>query len=93
MKPLIDQLACSLGRADEAPNIALAEKISKGNDKNVVKELMTLLSSSKTAIRSDAIKVVYELAERKPDLIIPYTEDILTLLRHRDNRIKWCANT
>lgn len=91
MKPLIEQLASSLGRADEAPNIALAEKISKGSDKHVVQELIGLLSSSKTAIRSDAIKVVYELAERKPDLIIPYYEDILALLSHKDNRLKWGA--
>ncbi len=85
-----DQLANALGRNDEAPNIALAEKIAKASDKNAVKALIALLDK-KTAIRHDAIKVLYEVGDRKPDLIIPYAREFLALFHHKDNWMKWGA--
>src|SRR5688500_980130 len=86
-----DHLATSLGKNDEAPNIALATKIVKSSDDHAVKELIALLDDKKTAVRSDVIKVLYEIAERKVELILPYTKNILALLDHKDNRMKWGA--
>ena len=86
-----DQLATSLGKNDEAPNIALATKIVKSSDDVAVKELIILLDDKKTAVRSDVIKVLYEIAERKVDLILPYAKNILALLDHKDNRMRWGA--
>jgi hypothetical protein len=43
---LIDQLATSLGRRDEAPNIELAEKISKQDDRVAVRELKNFSKAS-----------------------------------------------
>ena len=86
-----DQLASSLGKKDESPNIALAVKIVKSNDIRVVKELVELLHDKRTAVRSDVIKVIYEIAERKVELILPYIRAILALLEHKDNRMKWGA--
>src|SRR5688572_8171696 len=88
-----DQLATSLGKNDEAPNIALATKIVKSDDKSAVKELIGLLDDKKTAVRSDVIKVIYEIAERKVEMILPYTSHILALLDHKDNRMRWGAMT
>ena len=91
--PVSDQLANALGRADESRNIAVAEKIASSADKASVKELIELLKHKKTAVRSDVIKVLYEVAERNVDLVLPYTEKILALLEDSNNRMKWGAMT
>ncbi len=88
-----DQLANALGRKDEAPNIALAEKISKKADKKAIGELIALMNDKSTPVRHDAIKVLYEIGERKPELITGYAEDFLKLLDHKDNWMKWGAMT
>src|SRR3989337_2190401 len=90
-KSVADQLACAMGRKDEAPNIALAEKIVKNSDAEAVKELVALANDNKAAIRHDAIKVLYELGDRKPELIIPYKKNFLNLFQHHDNWMKWGA--
>ena len=88
---VVEQLAYSLGRKDEGPNIDLAEKISKSSDKIAVKELISLLQSTKVAIRHDAIKVLYEIGDRKPVLISPYVNVFLALFDQPDNWMKWGA--
>lgn len=90
MKPGIEeQLASAIGRSDEAPNIKLAEAIVADPDEDVIAELINLLNHKTSAVRSDVIKVVYEIANRKPGLIVPFSDDILKLLNHKDNRMKW----
>jgi len=88
---VIDHLAHSLGSRDEAPNIALAEKISKTNDREATRELISLLKHKTSGIRNDAIKVLYEIGERKPELIIAYIQNFLATLSHKDNRMQWGA--
>lgn len=90
-RPVVEQLAYSLGRKDEGPNIDLAEKISEAFDKVAVKELISLLQSTKAALRHDAIKVLYEIGDRQPALISPYINVFLALFDQPDNWMKWGA--
>jgi hypothetical protein len=90
-KSIESQLASSLGRRDEAPNIALAEKIAKAKNAGAVEELVRLIASPTMGIRNDAIKVLYEIGERNPDLIAPHVATFLELLDHKDNRMIWGA--
>ena len=90
-KSIVDQLAYSLGRRDEIPNVELAEKISREKDKESVFELVACLQHTSAAIRNDAIKVLYEIGERNPDLIIEYHTAFMKALSHKDNRMKWGA--
>ncbi len=90
-KSTLEQLASALGRRDQEPNIALAEKISNASDSKAVAELIELMNHKNPAIRHDAIKVIYETGERNPQLIIPYSNDFLKLLDHKDNWMKWGA--
>jgi hypothetical protein len=85
------QLASSLGQRDEVPNIKLAEKIARQGSPEQVKELMSLLEHKKPGVRSDAIKVVYELTDRRPDLMVGKVKDFIRLLDHKDNRLRWGA--
>ena len=90
-----EQLACSLGRKDEVPNIALAEKISEASDKRAVKELTVLIQDKKAAVRHDTIKVIYpELAmfdfgkdQIKPGVKPTFTRFATILKAHPEIRI------
>ena len=66
------QLATSLGRADEQPNIALAERIVLDKDVPAVRELVEILNGKDKALKSDALKALYEVGYRSPELIAPF---------------------
>jgi hypothetical protein len=85
------KLSTSLGRTHEAPNIALAEEIVKKKDAKAIAELITLLENQDKNIQSDIIKVLYEIGERKPELISEYINVFLMLLDHTNNRLIWGA--
>lgn len=90
---IVDQLAHSLGKRDEAPNIALALRIADQEDKIAIKALVALTEHKQMAIKYDAIKVLYEIGERKPELISKYYSHFLSLLKHKDNRVQWGGMT
>jgi hypothetical protein len=90
-KTIADQLSSGLGRRDEKPNIELAIKIARTKNEKAVAQLISLLSNSLKAQRHDAIKVLYEVGERRPELIVRHTSLFLKLLRHPDNPMKWGA--
>jgi hypothetical protein len=90
---IINELATSLGRRDEVPNQELAKKIADKNDKKAVRELIDNLKNNKKDIQSDCIKVLYEIGERKPSLIVEYVKEFVALLDDRNNRLQWGAMT
>ena len=90
---VINQLASSLQRRDEAPNMELAANIAAAKNKAAVKELITHLAGKNKDIRNDCIKVLYETGHIAPELIAPYLQDFVALLSHKDNRLQWGAMT
>ena len=86
---VIDKLASSLNRRDEAPNKELAAHIGTTNDHAAVKELLGNLHNSSTAIQNDCIKVLYEIGERKPAMLSEYVNEFVALLDHQRNRLRW----
>jgi len=85
------RLASALGRNDERPNVELAEALVAKPDKAAITELAMLLTSGTTAEQNDAIKVLYEIGERKPGLVAPHADAFLTLLTSKNNRNVWGA--
>lgn len=87
----IEFLLANRDRRDESANIELAERIAAASDSDA----MTALASAvaRKEIASDVIKVLYEVAERKPELAAPHAALLLGLLRHKSNRIVWGAMT
>lgn len=73
MNSIVLLLASSLGKRNEQPNIAHAEDIVRNNNPGAIDELMGLLKGK--ALRQDAIKVLYEIGERRPELITEYLGD------------------
>ena len=90
---ILSFLSSSLGLRDEVPNQQLAQKIVDSNDIKAVKELVHLLQNSKQAIQYDCIKVLYEIGERNPKMILPFHHDFLTQLKSKNNRIVWGTMT
>lgn len=88
---ILDQLASALGRNDEQPNIALAEALAAKPDAAAVAELVGVLSAGTAAQKSDAIKVLYELGERRPEAVAEHAAAFIELLTSRNNRLVWGA--
>jgi hypothetical protein len=88
---VLDKLASALGRNDEQPNVELAEALAAKPDSAAVAELAGALLTGSTAVSNDAIKVLYELGERRPELVAPYAGSFLTLLGGKNNRNVWGA--
>lgn len=81
------RLASAFDRRDEQPNIELAEDLARSGDKEQVAELTALLTEGKKPQRHDAIKTVYELGERRPELLAAH----IGILKGKDNRMLWGA--
>ena len=90
---VLSGLASSLGRRDEVPNQELAVRIVAENDQKSVLELVENLSNKNKSIQNDCIKVLYEIGEKKPDLIAGYHQEFITLLSSKNNRLQWGAMT
>jgi len=88
---VVPLLASSLGRDDELPNIELAERIVAGRNTAGIRELVDLLSGKDKALKSDAIKTLYEVGAREPELIAPFIASFKNLLTSPDNRMVWGA--
>ncbi len=86
---VINQIASALGQKDDAPNIALAEKLSKSEDRQGVQELVSHLDDPNKSVQSDCIKVLYEVGYRNPALIADYVQDFIKLLSNCNNRLVW----
>lgn len=93
MTSALDRIASRQGRRDEVPNQELARDLAETEDVEAIREIAAHLWDRDLHVRSDCIKVLYELGERKPELIAPYAEEFLRLLTDRQNRMVWGAMT
>ncbi len=93
-KPSIQlQLANSLGRRDQVPNISLAQNIAESKNTGDIEQLCDILMHGKTPLKVDAIKVLYEVGARQPELISQYLDIFLKTMVSRNNRIIWGSLT
>jgi len=90
---MIEKLAYSLGRNDEEPNIKLANELVKSKNKKGIKEIIDGLKNPKQQIANDCIKVLYEIAGKKPELVSEYTDVFIQLLESRNCRLVWGSMT
>lgn len=85
------QLAGAMDRRDERPNVALAEAIAAAGNREAVRELVQLVRSGTTRQRNDAMKVLYEIGARDPDLIGGHCPVFLEALGSGTSRQVWGA--
>ena len=89
----LERLACGLGRNDEAPNIELAKELCQNDDTAGITEIVGGFTGTDKAVANDCIKVLYEIGERKPELIAGYTNEFIARLRSKNNRLAWGSMT
>ena len=92
---ILNQLASALNRRDEEPNELLAQQLARatGNVSEDIQELVDNLHNKNKQIRSDCIKVLYEIGAIKPELIADYVDEFIAILNHKDNRMVWGSMT
>ncbi|WP_336787066.1 hypothetical protein [Paenibacillus sp. MMO-177] len=90
---VVNLLASRLGRNDEEPNIALAQRLASEENLADIQEIIENLSSKDKKIRHDCIKVAYEIGGLRPELISQYAIRFVELLGSRDNRLVWGGMT
>jgi hypothetical protein len=88
---VLDKLSGALDRRDEAPNVALAETIAASGDLAAIAELADAVRSGPTRQANDAIKVLYEIGARNPELIAAQGPVFVEALRSSNNRQVWGA--
>lgn len=94
---ILNQLASALNRRDEELNEQLAIRLcTESSSRDVgedIQELVDNLQNKNKQIRSDCIKVLYEIGAINPELITNYVDEFVTLLSHKDNRLVWGGMT
>lgn len=90
-RSIAERLAGALERRDERPNVELAEELAAKGDRQSIAELADLVRSGDTRQRNDAMKVLYEIGARKPDLVAGYCALFLEALGSKTNRQVWGA--
>ena len=89
---MLDLIARALNRNDETPNIDLAKKLADTQDAGSISEIVSGLGMDR-ATANDCIKVLYEIGERNPRLLLPHADVFLRLLKSKNNRLIWGTMT
>lgn len=87
----LDKIAYSLNRRDEVPNQELARELAETKNTAGIREIAANLWNKNKNIRSDCLKVLYEIGYINPDLIADDVGDFLKLLQDKENRMIWGA--
>jgi hypothetical protein len=86
---VLNQIAHFQNRRDEIPNQELARQLVETRNTAGIREIAENLWNKDKHIQADCVKVLYEIGYLAPELVAPYAEDFLELLRSRNNRLVW----
>ena len=86
---VLNKIAYFQGRRDEVPNQELARELAANEDEAGIREIAENLWNREPNVRSDCLKVLYEIGYLKPELVAPYAGSFLKLLGSRNNRLVW----
>ena len=86
---ILDRLATSLRQRSDMPNQELARELAEKKDAAGIHELAENLWNKNGNLASDCIKTLYEIGYLQPELIAPYVNDFLKLIKSRENRLVW----
>ena len=87
----LDRIAYFQNVRDEVPNQKLAKELVETRNQAGIREIAENLENKNKNVRSDCLKVLYEIGYLDPGLIAGYANDFLKLLKSKDNRMVWGA--
>jgi hypothetical protein len=88
---VLDKIAYFQNRRDEVPNQELARELAETRNRKGIREIVENLGHKNKSVRSDCLKVLYEIGYLAPELVADYCGDFLALLKSKDNRMVWGA--
>ncbi len=88
---ILEKIAFYQNRRDEVPNQLLAKELAETKNIEGIREITENLGNKNKNVRSDCLKVLYEIGYLDPALIADYVDDFLKLLKSKDNRMVWGA--
>jgi hypothetical protein len=86
---VLKEIAYFQNRRDEVPNQQLAKKLADNRDSAGIKEIAQQLWDKVPNVRSDCLKVLYEIGYVAPELIADYAGDFIRLTQDKSNRMVW----
>ena len=86
---VLNKIAYYQKRRDEVPNQELARELAATKDKRGIQEIAENLWHKNKSVRSDCLKVLYEIGYINPSLIAGYVDEFLKLLKDKENRMVW----
>jgi len=85
----LNRIAYYQNRRDEVPNQELARELAEKKDRKGIREIAQNLWSDNANVKSDCLKVLYEIGYLDPTLVAAYVDDFLKLLKSKNNRLVW----
>lgn len=86
---VLNKIAYFQNRRDEMPNKELARELAESLNREGIQEIAENLQNKNKNVRSDCLKVLYEIGYINSELIAAYVEDFLMLLKSTNNRMVW----
>jgi HEAT repeat protein len=86
---IITQLSSQVGDRTEVSNLKVVAACQA--DPTLLAEIVSGLSSKDAALVGDCAEVLTKVAETDPAWVSPYAPQLITLLTHKNTRIRWEA--
>jgi hypothetical protein len=86
---ITQQLSSQVGDRTEASNKAVAAQCLE--DPAILADIHAGLSSKEANLQGDCAEVMTLVAEKRPELVVPFAADLLALLAHKKTRVRWEA--
>ena len=83
MSDVLNRLAYLQTRRDRTPNLDLARDLVAREDKANIREIAQNMWNENKNIHKDCIHVMYEISIIDPELVTPYSEDFIKLLKSK----------
>ncbi len=82
-RDVLSRLAVSVGRYDEMPNLELAADIVFADDTDAISVLVAVIERHDDLHASDASRVIAEVGNRAPDLLLAHSDRLLEMIDAR----------
>ena len=86
---ILTQLSSQKGDKTEASNQIVAEKCIA--NPRILAEIAVGLENTDRKLQADCMEVFTLVAEKKPEFVVPYSENILPLLYSKETKTRWEA--
>ncbi|QED46167.1 HEAT repeat domain-containing protein [Cytobacillus dafuensis] len=84
---LITKLSSQIGDKTEEGNRNVAKECLE--HPSLINEIGKGLASKDTALIGDCAEVLTKVAEVNPEIILPFAENLISLLSHKTTRVRW----